>query len=247
MDEALDSGQFARLEQAWNWLQTRTFGIEGLDLAGYMKQGMNRLAALAASEVGHVLQGVALLIFRLILMLFATFFLLRDGHVFVEKLQNALPFERGKREDIVAQTRDLIYASVSSSLIVAAVQGALGGMLFAILGLGAPVFWGVVMAFFALLPMLGPWVVWVPAAIWLLAIGSYAKALILLGVGFGVVGLVDNVLRPYLLSGRSQMNGLLVFISLLGGIGVFGFIGLILGPIVMATAASLFDAYTQPE
>jgi predicted PurR-regulated permease PerM len=98
------------------------------------------------------------------------------------------------------------------------------------------------MAVFCLLP-LGAWVVWLPAAIWLIATGQPARGAILIVVGFGVVSAVDNFLRPMLLSGRTQLNGLLMFISLLGGVGAFGLLGIMLGPVVMAIAVALFDAY----
>jgi predicted PurR-regulated permease PerM len=129
---------------------------------------------------------------------------------------------------------------------VAAVQGALGGTAFALLGIDAPVFWGVVMAFFCILP-LGAWVIWLPAALWLIATGAMLKGLILVGVGVGIVSLADNFLRPALLSERAQMNGLIIFISLLGGMSVFGLLGVVLGPILVATAAGLVEAYTNRE
>jgi len=106
------------------------------------------------------------------------------------------------------------------------------------------VFWGVVMAFFSLLPI-GAGIVWLPAAIWLLLTGSIGRGVTLVVVGVGIIGLVDNVLRPMLLSGRTQLNGLLVFVSLLGGISAFGFLGLVLGPVIMATTIGMFDAYTK--
>ena len=125
---------------------------------------------------------------------------------------------------------------------MALVQGTVGGITFAALGLGAPVFWGVIMAFFSLLP-LGAWIVWTPAAIWLLLTGETGRGIALVVIGAAGISMIDNFLRPILLSGRTQMNGLLVFISLLGGIAAFGLLGLVLGPVVMATAISFVDAY----
>jgi hypothetical protein len=122
------------------------------------------------------------------------------------------------------------------------VQGAIGGLAFAMLGLGAPIFWGVIMAFFSLLP-LGAWIVWFPASIWLLLTDQMARGIALMVIGAGGISLIDNFLRPWLLAGRTEMNGLLVFISLLGGISAFGLVGLVLGPVIMATAISFVDAY----
>jgi predicted PurR-regulated permease PerM len=106
------------------------------------------------------------------------------------------------------------------------------------------VFWGVVMAFFCLLPF-GAWIVWGPTAVWLMVTGDLTRGLVLAAVGVGVVSAVDNVLRPILLSGRSQINGLLLFISLIGGVSAFGAVGLVLGPILMATTVGLFEAYVS--
>jgi len=128
---------------------------------------------------------------------------------------------------------------------VAVVQGFLGGVAFAVLGIGAPVFWGVVMAFFALIPLLGTGIVLGPAIVWLLLNGAWTKAAILAVLSFFVIGMVDNFLRPILVSGRAQMSALVLFMSVLGGIGVFGMLGLVMGPIVVATAASVMDVYIR--
>ena len=102
------------------------------------------------------------------------------------------------------------------------------------------------MGFLALLPFVGTWVVWVPAAIWLMATDQLLKGVVLAVLGVTIVGSIDNLLRPAILSGRAQMNGLLMFISLLGGVSVFGLLGLVLGPLVTAIVSGLFDAYTGP-
>jgi predicted PurR-regulated permease PerM len=162
-------------------------------------------------------------------------------------MRGVVPFEVQQRDEVFAQARDLIYASVTSSLVIAAVQGLLGGIVFAALGFRAPVFWGVCMAFFALLPMGGSAIIWLPAAIYLFITGETVRGIILVALGVGVIGMVDNFLRPILLSGKTPLNSLLIFISVLGGIGVFGMQGLVLGPIVVATAATLLKAYMKRE
>ena len=175
-------------------------------------------------------------------MLFALFFFFRDGETIMARLRRVLPVEASFREKWIAESADLVRASISSGLIVALAQGTVGGTAFAVLGLGAPVFWGVTMAFFALLP-LGAGVVWAPAAVWLLLTGRTGSSIALIAIGLGAISLIDNFLRPILLAGRTEMNGLLVFISLVGGLAAFGLLGLVLGPIIMATTVSLVDAY----
>lgn len=236
------SNGFARAQRWWGWLQTQRFGREIPDLETVLTQARTRIAAIVAEMVGIILRNIAVLLVNVIIMLFALFFFFRDGDAIMGRIRRVLPFDPSFREGRIRETAQLIQASISSGLLVALVQGAIGGLAFAVLGLGAPVFWGVIMAFFSLLP-LGAWIVWTPAAIWLLVTGETGRGIALLAIGAGGISLIDNFLRPYLLSGRTQMNGLLVFISLLGGIAAFGLIGLVLGPVVMATAISFVDAY----
>ena len=187
-------------------------------------------------------RSIAVVVVNVIIMLFALFFFFRDGDAIMSRLRRVLPFDPSFREGRIRETAELIKASISSGIIVALVQGAVGGVTFAILGLGAPIFWGVIMAFFSLLP-LGAWIVWMPVAMWLLLTGEIGRGVALLAIGAGGISLIDNFLRPMLLAGRTEMNGLLVFISLLGGIATFGLLGLVLGPVIMATAISFVDAY----
>jgi predicted PurR-regulated permease PerM len=240
---AVSTGKLDLAQRAWGWLQQQLLGETGADLTTLVKEGATRLATYLASQLSGILSGVALFFFSLGVMLFAVFFLFRDAGSIMAWVRRALPFEEQQRERMLSSARDLVFATVTSGFLVAAVQGALGGLAFAILGLGAPVFWGVVMALFSLLPI-GAWIIWLPAAAWLFVNGSVAKGVILVAIGAGVVGTVDNILRPTLLSGRSQLNGLLVFISLVGGVGLFGLLGLVLGPVLLATTAGLLEVYT---
>jgi predicted PurR-regulated permease PerM len=225
-------------------LQASRIGGNLGNLPDLIQQGASGIAGFVAGQAGAVLRNLVIIIVDLIVMLFALFFFFRDGDAIMAVLRRALPFEAEQSERMIAQAADLIQASVIAGFVVAALQGTLGGIAFALLGLGAPVFWGVVMAFFSLLPI-GAGIVWLPVAIWLLLTGSVGRGVTLMVVGIGVIGLVDNVLRPMLLSGRTRLNGLLVFVSLLGGISAFGFLGLVLGPVIMATTIGMFDAYTK--
>lgn len=233
---------FERVQRAWSWIQRQRFGRDIPNLEDALKQATAQVAHTVAEGAGILLRNLVVLIVNLIIMLFALFFFFRDGDAIMGRLRRVLPFDPSFREGRIRETAQLIHASISSGLIVALVQGAVGGITFAILGLGAPVFWGVIMAFFSLLP-LGAWIVWLPVSVWLLLTGETTRGITLMAIGAGGISLIDNFLRPILLSGRTQMNGLLVFISLLGGIAAFGLIGLVLGPVIMATAISFVDAY----
>jgi len=215
-----------------------------IDVAALLTESARRVAEYLSERLATVLQNVVVFLADLGIMTFALFFLFRDAPTLMAAIRRIIPLETDIRERLIVQTQALVTASVAASLIVAAVQGLLGGLAFWILGLSAPVFWGVLMAFFCLLPF-GAWVVWGPAAVWLMLTDHVVRGLVLVGLGVGFVSAVDNVLRPLLLSERSEMNGLLLLIGLLGGVFAFGSVGLVLGPVLMATAVGLFKAFTS--
>jgi predicted PurR-regulated permease PerM len=231
---------------AQRWLRTGLRYVPGgetIDAAALLGESARRVAAFVSAQAAAVVQNIVVFVADLAIMTFALFFLFRDAPGLMAAVRRVIPLRADLRERLIEQTRTLVTASVVSSLIVAGVQGLLGGVAFWVLGLSAPVFWGVLMALFCLLPF-GAWVVWGPAAIWLMFTGRVVRGLILAGVGVGIVSAVDNVLRPVLLSEQSEMNGLLLLIALLGGVVAFGTVGLVLGPVLMATAVGLFEAFT---
>jgi predicted PurR-regulated permease PerM len=246
VQHAFDEGRLAWAERAWGWVQRRAVGETRFDIVATAVDLAKRMAAFLASQAGNLLQNVAVFLFDLVIVLFAAFFLFRDGDALLHAIRRTLPVDRPQRDRFIRQTRELVSATVTSAGIVAGVQGLLGGILFAALGIQAPVFWGVVMFFFCLLPF-GAWVVWLPAALFFFASGDWVRGAVLAGFGVGVVSMVDNVLRPWLLSGRAQMNGLLVLISLLGGMQVFGSLGLVIGPTLMATAIGILRTYIYTD
>jgi len=245
MQTAFAEGHLPWVNHAWNWLLAHSPGGTGRDLSSLLNQAGNALGSRAAEMLSIVLQHTALFFFELFVTLFALFFLFRDGEQMMESLHGVLPFEMTSRERMFNGARDLIRASVTTSLVVAAVQGFICGVAFWITGISAPIFWGVGMAFCSLLPVIGSAIIWAPAAIWLFSTGHWGQAIALLAICAGLTSAVDSLLRPMLLSGRAQLNGLVVFISVLGGVAVFGVIGLVLGPIVVATAKGLMDAYSH--
>lgn len=239
---AFAEGHFTWIERAWRSLEQRVPAAQRVNLAALVADTARRSAVFLAAQSGSVLRNVAGFTFDLIIALFAMFFLLRDSTAIMAAVRRILPLDEPVRERLISQTRELVSVSVTSSGIIAAVQGVLGGIVFAAVGIGAPVFWGVVMGFFCLVP-LGAWVVWLPAAVLLAVGGSIGRAIIVAGLGLGIVSAIDNVLRPALLSGGTRMNGLLILIALLGGVRVFGVLGLVLGPILVATVLALLRTY----
>ena len=244
---AEDVQNHEKLMQAWAWAQAH-LPLPPVDqiktrLIGFAAQ----LTTLLATQAGAILQNTSIFLFKLFVTLFALFFFLRDSKPLGVAVRQLLPFEKNRQEQLISLTRDLVFAGTTTTLAVAVAQGIAGGIGFAVLGLNAPVFWGVVMGFCALVPVFGTALIWVPAAGWLMISGDWIRGLILIAIGIGVVGMLDNVLRPALMSGRSSMNGLLIFISLLGGVAAFGFIGLVLGPVVAASVISILQTGTARD
>jgi len=205
------------------------------------------VATYLAARAGTILQNVASFVFHLFVMLFGLFYFLRDGERMVGVIRQLLPFEATRRDRMISQTHDLVVATVGSTFAVAITQGVLTGFTLGLLGFQSPVLWGVMAAFTSILPAVGSGLVWGPAAIYLFATGNIVRGIILVAVGVGVIGMADNILRPLLLSGRTTMHGLLVFISLLGGMAAFGFIGLVIGPVAIAAIGTLLDAVLKDE
>ena len=239
-------GRFGWMARAWDSVEQRLPESMRVDVASLATDAATGTAGFLVTQSGLVLRNLAGFALNLGLALFATFFLLRDSASIMRVVRRLLPMDDVTREETLARTRELISVGVVSAGVVAAVQGFLGGVIFAALGIDGAVFWGVVMTICCLLPF-GAWVVWLPAAIVLAAGGAVGRAIILAALGFGVVSAADNVLRPWLLSGRSHLNGLVILLGLLGGIGVFGMLGIVLGPVVVATALGLLEGYVNSK
>ncbi|MBZ5557984.1 MAG: AI-2E family transporter [Acidobacteriia bacterium] len=246
VQQGFASGRFTAVERAWKAIADRVPGNQRADAAALASDAAKRAAMFLAEQSGAALRNTASFVIDLVLALFATFFLLRDSHAIMRVIRRLLPVDPVMREHLIARTREMVSISVAASGLIAGLQGLLGGLIFAAVGIAAPVFWGVVIGFICLLP-LGAWLIWGPAAILLALSGSIGRALIVAGLGVGIVSAVDNVLRPMLVSERTSMNGLLVFISLLGGVAVFGALGLVLGPLVIAAALAFLTADAAPS
>ena len=179
----------------------------------------------------------------LFLTFYLLFFFLRDRRAALQLLRSLSPLSAAEMDRLFGRVGDTIYATVYGTVAVAAVQGLLGGLMFWWLGLPAPLLWGVVMALLAVVPMLGVYVVWVPAALFLAMEGNWGKALILSGWGGVVVGTIDNLLRPVLVGNRLKLHTVLVCMSVVGGLILFGPGGLILGPVILTITTVLLEIW----
>jgi predicted PurR-regulated permease PerM len=194
-----------------------------------------------ATQAVLVGQGTANFIISLGIMLYLLFFLLRDGEAIARAIRHAIPLRSEQKIALYERYTVVVRAMVKGTVLVAVVQGALGGVIFWLLGIHAPVLWGVMMAFLSLLPAIGAAAVWLPVALYLLVTGAVLKGIVLIAFGAGVIGLVDNLLRPYLVGKSTRMPDFIVLLSTLGGIAIFGLNGLVVGPLIAAMFFAAWD------
>ena len=181
------------------------------------------------------------------LVIFAMFLLLRDGRQIVRVIADVLPFERSRNDALLVRIKDVVHASIYGVVVIAVVQGTLCGIMFAALGIPAAPLWGMLTVFVSVLPVIGAFGVWGPGTLYLVLNGAWGKAIVLAVWGALVVSGVDNVLRPRLVAGRAGLSELAMFFALLGGLRVFGPVGIVLGPVAFATAAAIVEALRQSD
>jgi predicted PurR-regulated permease PerM len=210
-----------------------------IDLPGTVTSFTNWLT----NTAGSLVKGSVVQVIGFFLTFYLLFFFLRDRRAALQSLRSLSPLSEVEMDRLFSRIGDTIYATIYGTLAVSAAQGLLGGLMFWWLGLSAPLLWGVVMALLAVVPVLGAFVVWIPAALFLAMEGSWGKAIILSVWGGVVVGSIDNLLRPVLVGKRLKLHTVLVFISVVGGLLVFGASGLILGPVVLTVTTVLLETW----
>lgn len=235
----LDLSHVPLLARPLQWAH-ETVGVSLAQIEGWIITGAKRLLETLASSGGAVMLGAIGTLVSFVLMLFVLFFVLRDGPQFATRVVHMLPIETRLRHRLWRHLVDVTRAVFMGIGLTALVQGILLGIGFAIAGLPSPLVFGVLGALFALVPVVGTTIVWVPAVLWLLSRGESGLALFMLAWGVVAVGSVDNFLRPILISGRVEVPTLAVFIGVMGGLSAFGFVGLFLGPIVLGLVVALF-------
>jgi predicted PurR-regulated permease PerM len=211
----------------------------------YIAQRLQAWSAAIAGPTLIFVGGVLNAFVQTLLVVFTMFYFFRDGDSLRQALYDIVPLEYEQSHEIMIRTRDVIGATIYGVLAISAIQGTLGTLIFFMLGLPSPLIWGVVMFLMSMIPMAGAFVVWVPAAIYLLLTGAYVKALVLVCWGVLVIGSIDNFLSPRLVGRRARLHELLIFFSVLGGLQVFGVLGLVLGPVLAAITLALVDVVRQ--
>jgi predicted PurR-regulated permease PerM len=232
------------VEKAQFWLTAHLpASWQSMNFSEQLSEGAEKATSYVAQKIGSLLRNVISFFVDLVILIFALFFMFKDGTEVVRAVRHLLPFDEDIQSDMMNESKELIFASVAVGLLVAAIQGLLGGISFVATGISSPIFWGVLIAFFSLVPVVGSALIWGPAALWLGFTGHWGKAILVVAICGGVSTIADNIIRPMLLRNRTHLNELLLFIGVLGGLEVFGLLGLVAGPTIVAAAMAVFRVY----
>jgi predicted PurR-regulated permease PerM len=193
----------------------------------------------------NILGSISELLLGLFIMFFVMFYGFREGQSFITYLKELLPLEVGLKDSLFHEMRTVTQAVLYGQVLTAVIQGALGGLGFLICGVPNALFWGAIMMITAFIPLLGTPLIWVPAAVGLILDGQTTRGIVLLVYGATIVMNIDNFLRPRLVSVRSKVHPVLILIGVLGGLRVFGFIGMLVGPLILAVMVALIKFYEQ--
>ena len=228
---------------------TQRLGLDAGPIVAWVNEHAREWIARAGQQTMSAATGLGGALLSFALTAFGTFLMLRNGDRLVATIPDFLPFERTRSEALLVRFRDVVLASMYGVVAIATIQGVLCGGMFWLLGVPGAALWGLVTMFASMVPFVGTAAVWVPGAVYLLVSGSWPKAIVLAVWGAAVVSSVDNFLRPKLVAGRVRLSGVAMFVAMLGGLQAFGALGIILGPVLFATAVAIVDVLreTQPS
>ena len=247
--DAIHSGVLA---QTWERIMDSRFGrfflemtSAGPDVKEQVIAGIRQISAGMAVKVGALLKNTLLLAVNLAIMVIALFFFFRDGESYYRTALDLLPFTQEQKETVAQKTYDTFTAVINGVFLIALLQGAMTGVGFLITGVSFAVFWAFIAAVLALLPVGGAALVWVPGVVYLYLQGSVVKAIVLTVWGVVFVTLPDNVLKPMLIGKKANLPVFLLFLSILGGLQVYGFLGILFGPVIVTLLTALIKIYRE--
>jgi predicted PurR-regulated permease PerM len=222
------------------------------DIKYQVSDAVSKVTGFIVEKISSVVLALPIILLNLFVIFFSVFYLIRDGDLLVENAKSILPIHSRHREHIFRRLKETARAVIFGALVVAVIQGALGGLGFLMFGVSSPLLWGVIMALFALVPMVGTAVIWVPAGIGMILAGSAENNPVLVWKGIGlliygavIVAGIDNVLKPMLISDQAKIHPVLILVGVLGGLAAFGISGFIVGPLIIATFKVFIDIYRQ--
>lgn len=240
----LDPGSNPILRRIQPWLPG-SWRFENLEISAQLGSQAQRIGVATLGVATTFAAGIFNFLMDYFIMLVVLFFLLRDSAYFAESIRGISPLSKVQENLFVERFRRVARATVLGSLLTALAQGTISGLIFVSLGLPNPILWGALTALLSLVPLIGTALIWIPWTIYLLATGSYVSAVIFVVTQILIVGGVDNFLRPALIEGSVRMHTLVVFFSILGGIGYFGILGMFFGPLVFSIAVAFLEFYFE--
>ena len=236
---------FVRDRPSYEWVRARLdrLGIEEPDLGQVAIRAAQEISGFLVSRSTAVFSRFARFVFHFFVMLLTLYYFFVDGPTLVARLRELTPLAPEHEDKVLGKFKDVVAATLRGSFLTALLQGAAGGIVFLFFGLPSPLLWGSVMALLSLVPLVGTSLVWMPVVIYFAVTGDWIKAIALAAICGGIVGSIDNVVKPFLIRGKVEVHTLWVFFGVLGGIGVFGFLGLVLGPLFVALLFTLLEIY----
>jgi predicted PurR-regulated permease PerM len=219
--------------------------LSQMDPLPLLLKNLKQISTFIFNQSTTLLKGFSTFIIGFFFTLLSLYYLFKDGNRFFNGLKEIIPLPPKERDLLIQRFRDMIYATIYGGILIAIIQGILGGLSFWVLGLPSPILWGTAMALLSFIPIGGTALIWAPTAIFLFVGGAILKGVILLGVGVFVISMVDNLLRPLFISSRTNIHPLLLFFAVLGGIQAFGLIGVVAGPLVATLFLALIEIYIQ--
>jgi predicted PurR-regulated permease PerM len=237
----ISSLQAGSLQQVGAWIERITDGRIVLQVSETVAQIQRSIVGLAPNILGSISE----FLLGLFIMFFVMFYGFREGKGFISYLKELLPLDGELKDSLFFELRTVTQAVLYGQVLTAVIQGALGGLGLLVFGVPNWLFWGAIMIITALLPVLGTPMIWVPAAVGLILNDQVTPGVLLLIYGATIVMNIDNFIRPKLVSGRTKVHPVLILIGVLGGLSVFGFIGMLVGPLILAMMVALIKFYEQ--
>ncbi len=224
------------------------------DIDYYLQAVIKKITGFIIDNASDFAASVPSILLNFFIMVFAVYYFLKDGEVIGARIKNILPLKEQHKQNVLKKFHDVTSAVFYGSILTAAIQGALGGIGFFMLGIPSPFLWGIVMALFALIPYFGTAIVWLPAALNLIFMGylqsdnSLAiRGILLIAYGIVVISSIDNILKPKIIGAKARVHPVLVLLGVLGGLSLFGFIGLVLGPVMLALLMTFIEIYEEEK
>lgn len=224
------------------------------DVDNYLQAVIERILEFITENISAFVVSIPSILLNFFVLIFVIYYLLKDGDSITDKIKNILPLKESQKQHVLATFHSVTYGVFYGNISIAVIQGVLGSIGFLLLGVPSPFLWGSVMILFALVPYFGAAIIWLPAALNLIFIGylqndnSYTvRGIVLIIYGIFVISSIDNILKPKLIGAKAKIHPILVLMGVLGGLSLFGFLGLILGPVMLALLMTLADIYEEEK